>query len=181
MNTIKLVVRVSGDPTALVAGVRESIWAIDKDQPIGDIKTMNQVIEAKAAGDRFLGWMLAGFASTGLGLATIGIFGVVAYTVAQRTHEIGVRMAFGAQKGNIFLLIVGRGILLATTGTAVGLIGAVFVVRILASPAYSDSWFSALLILIVAPASVILTALLASYIPARRASRVDPMIALRYE
>ena len=92
-----------------MAGVRESIWAIDKDQPIGDIKTMNQVIEAKAAGDRFLGWMLAGFASTGLGLATIGIFGVVAYTVAQRTHEIGVRMAFGAQKGNIFRLIVGRG------------------------------------------------------------------------
>jgi len=180
-SSMKLVIRVSGDPTALATAVRDSIWAIDKDQPIGDIKTMTQVIEAKGAGDRFLGWMLAGFASTALGLATIGIFGVVAYTVAQRTHEIGVRMALGAQKGNVFRLIVGRGIVLATTGTAVGFVGAVFVVRILASAAYSDSWFSALLILVIAPASVILAALLASYIPARRAMRVDPMVALRYE
>jgi len=180
-SSMKLVIRVSGDPTALATAVRDSIWAIDKDQPIGDIKTMTQVIEAKGAGDRFLGWMLAGFASTALGLATIGIFGVVAYTVAQRTHEIGVRMALGAQKGNVFRLIVGRGIFLATVGTAVGFIGAVFVVRILASAAYSDSWFSALLILVIAPASVILAALFASYIPARRAMRVDPMVALRYE
>src|SRR5205807_7200006 len=115
------------------------------------------------------------------GLATIGIFGVVAYTVAQRTHEIGVRMALGEQKGNVFRLIVGRGIFLATVGTAMGFIGAVFVVLILSSAAYSDSWFSALLILVIAPASVILAALFASYIPARRAMRVDPMVALRYE
>ena len=181
MNTMKLVIRVNGDPSALAAAVRDSIWAIDKEQPIGDIKVMTQVIGAKGANDRFLGWMLAGFASTAFGLATIGIFGVVAYTVAQRTHEIGVRMALGAQKGNVFRLIVGRGIFLATVGTAVGFIGAVFVVRILASAAYSDSWFSALLILVIAPASVILAALFASYIPARRAMRVDPMVALRYE
>jgi putative ABC transport system permease protein len=181
MNTMKLVIRVNGDPTALTAAVRDSIWAIDKDQPIGDIKMMTQVIGAKGANDRFLGWMLDGFASTALGLATIGIFGVVAYTVAQRTHEIGVRMALGAQKGNVFRLIVGRGIFLATVGTALGFIGAVLVVRILASAAYSDSWFSALLILFIAPAGVMLAALLASYIPARRAMRVDPMVALRYE
>jgi predicted permease len=181
MNTMKLVIRANGNPTALSAAVRDSIWAIDKDQPIGDIKMMAQVIGAKGANDRFLGWMLAGFASTAFGLATIGIFGVVAYTVAQRTHEIGMRMALGAQKGDVFRLIVGRGIFLATVGTAMGFIGAVFVVRILASAAYSDSWFSVLLILFIAPASVILAALLASYIPARRAMRVDPMVALRYE
>jgi len=123
---------------------------------------MTQVIGAKGANDCFLGWMLAGFAGTAFGLATIGIFGAVAYTVAQRTHEIGVRMAVGAQKGNVFHLIVGRGIFLATVGAAVGFIGAVFVVRILAGAAYSDSWFSALLILVIAPASVILAALFAS-------------------
>ncbi len=134
INTMKLVIRVNGDPTALAAAVRESIWAIDKDQPIGDIKMMTQVIGAKGANDRFLGWMLASFASTAFGLATIGIFGVVAYTVAQRTHEIGVRMALGAQKCNVFRLIVGRGIFLATVGTAMGFIGAVVVVRILPAP-----------------------------------------------
>src|SRR5256885_987038 len=153
MNTMKLVIRVNGDPTALAAAVRDSIWAIDKDQPIGDIKMMTQVIGAKGANDRFLGWMLAGFASTAFGLATIGIFGVVAYTVAQRTHEIGLRMALGAQKGNVFRLIVGKGIFLATAGAAGGFIGGGFVVRNFASAAFSGSLACALFILFIAPAS----------------------------
>ncbi len=181
MSAMKLVLRVNGDPTALAASVRASVWAIDKDQPIGDVQAMLQVIGAKGSGDRFLTGLLAIFASIALGLATIGIFGVVAYIAAQRTHEIGVRMALGAQKRDIFRRILGRAVFLAGTGTAVGLIGSFVVIRLLTSVAYSESWLRGLLILAIAPAVVVSAALLASCIPARRAMRVDPMVALRYE
>jgi putative ABC transport system permease protein len=121
------------------------------------------------------------FASIALGLATIGIFGVVAYIVAQRTHEIGVRKALGAQRDNILRLVLGRSIFLAGTGTVVGLIGSFILIRLADSAAPSGSWLDAMLILAIAPAVVVLAALLASCIPARRAMRVDPMVALRYE
>ena len=181
MSAMKLVLRVNGDPTTMAASVRAAVWAIDRDQPVGDVQTMTQVIDAKGSGDCFLGGMLAAFASIALGLATIGIFGAVAYIVVQRTHEIGVRIALGAQKPDIFRLVLGRGLVLAATGTALGLIGSAVVIRIVASAAYSDSWLRGLLILGIAPAIVLLAALLASYIPTRRAMRVDPMTALRYE
>jgi predicted permease len=181
MNAMRVILRVNGDPTSLAAPARASVWAIDKDQPIGDVRAMTQVIGAKGSGDRFLAGLLAIFASIALGLATIGIFGVVAYIVAQQIHEIGVRMALGAQNRDIFQLVLGRGIFLAVTGTAVGLIGSFAIIRIVASAAYSDSWLHGLLILAIAPAIVVSAALLASCIPARRAMRVDPMVALRYE
>jgi len=181
MGAMTLVLRANGDPAMLAASVRATIWAIDKDQPIADVQTMTQVIGTKGSGDRLLTGILAGFASIALGLATTGIFGVVAYIVAQRTHEIGVRMALGARRHDIFGLVLGRGIFLVVTGTALGLIGSFVVIRIVASAAYSDSWLRALLILAIAPAIVVLAALFASCIPARRAMRVDPMVALRYE
>jgi predicted permease len=181
MSAMKVVLRVNGDPMTLAAPVRASIWAIDKDQPIGDVQTVAQVIGAKGSGDRFLTSLLAIFASIALGLATIGILGVVAYIVAQRIHEIGVRMALGAQKRDIFQLVLGRGLFLAATGTSVGLIGSFILIRLAGSAAYSDSWLHGLLILAIAPAVVVSAALLASCIPARRAMRVDPMVALRYE
>jgi len=181
MSSMTVVLRVNGDPTTLSAPMRASVWAIDKDQPIGDVQAMTQVIGAKGSGDRFLAGLLAAFASIALGLATIGIFGVVAYIVAQRIHEIGVRMALGAQKRDIFQLVLGRGIFLAATGTAVGLIGSFAIIRIVASAAYSDSWLHGLLVLAIAPAIVVSAAVVASCIPARRAMRVDPMVALRYE
>jgi putative ABC transport system permease protein len=181
VSAMRLVLRVNGDPMTLAAPVRASVWAIDKDQPIGVVQTMTEVIGARGSGDRFLTSILTAFAGIALGLATIGIFGVVAYLVARRTHEIGVRIALGAQKPDIFRVILGRGFVLAAIGTAVGLIGSFVVIRIVASAAYSDSWLHGLLILGIAPAIVLLAALLASYIPARRAMRIDPMIALRYE
>jgi len=181
MSAMRVVLRVKGDAMTLAASVRASVWAIDKDQPIGDVQAMTQVIGAKGSGDRFLTGLLAAFASIALGLATIGIFGVVAYIVAQRTHEIGLRMALGAQKRDIFQLVLGIGIFLAVTGTAVGLIGSFVIIRIVASAAYSDSWLHGLLILAISPAIVVSAALLASCIPARRSIRVDPMVALRYE
>jgi putative ABC transport system permease protein len=180
-SATKLVLRVNGDPATLASSVRAAVWAIDKDQPVGDAQTMTQVIGAKGSGDRFLGAMLAAFASMALGLATIGIFGVVAYMVAQRTHEIGVRIALGAQKTDIFRLVLRRSFVLAAIGTAVGLIGSFVVIRTVASAAYSDSWLRALFIVGIATAIVLFAGLLAAYIPARRATRVDPMVALKYE
>jgi len=181
MGGMTLVLRVNGDPTTLAPSVRASVWAIDKDQPIGDVQAMTQIIGAKGSGDRLLTGLLAIFASVALGLATTGIFGVVTYVVAQRTHEIGVRMALGAQKRDIFRRVLGRTIFLSATGTAVGLIGSFIFIRFAASAVYSDSWIQGLLILAIAPAIVVMAALLASYLPARRAMRVDPLVALRYE
>lgn len=181
MSAMRLVLRVNGDPTILAPSVRTTVWEIDKDQPIGDVQAMTNVIAAKGSGDRLLAVLLAMFASLALGLATIGIFGVVAYIVAQRTHEIGVRKALGAQKRDILRLVLGRSVFLAGTGTAVGLIGSFILIRLAGSAASSDSWLHGLLILAIAPAVVVFAALLASCIPARRAMRVDPMVALRYE
>jgi putative ABC transport system permease protein len=172
---------VNGDPTAFAPAVRASIWKIDKDQPIGDVHAMADVIAAKGSGDRLLTSLLAMFSSVALGLATIGIFGLVAYIVAQRTHEIGVRIVLGASKRDIFRLILGRTIVLTAVGTALGLIGSFAVIRIVASAAYSDSWLRGLLLLAIAAVIVVSAALFALCIPARRATRVDPMVALRYE
>jgi len=173
-------IRGGGDPATLAPAVRASVWAIDKDQPIGTIRTMRQVLEHKGSGDRLLGGLGGAFTALALGLAAMGIYGMVSYMVAQRTHEIGLRMALGAQKGSVFRLVVGNGLLLATIGTALGFLLSLPISRILGS-AHPDSWAPRLLVLAMAPALVTVATLLACYLPARRATRVDPMIALRCE
>jgi predicted permease len=173
-----VVVARAGDPAALTSAVRESVWAIDKDQPIGSIKTMKEVLARKGGGDRLLGGLLGAFTALALGLAAIGIYGVVSHMVAQRTHEIGVRMALGAEKESVFRLVVGGGVFLAGIGTALGFLLALPIPRFLAG-AHPDSWGRSLVVLAVAPLLVIAAALLACYIPARRATRVDPTVALR--
>jgi predicted permease len=178
-NAMVVVIR-GGDPTALTPAVRESAWAIDKDQPIASINTMKQVLARKGGGDRLLGGLLGAFTALALGLAAIGIYGVVSHMVAQRTHEIGVRMALGAEKGSVFRLVVGGGILLAGIGIALGFLLALPIPRILAS-VHPDSWAGSLAILAIAPMLVMATALLACYLPARRATFVDPTVALRCE
>jgi putative ABC transport system permease protein len=174
-----LVIR-GGDPSALASGVRESVWSIDKDQPIGSINTMKQVLDRKGGGDRLIGGLLGAFTALALGLAGIGIYGVVSQMVAQRTHEIGVRMALGAEKGSVLRLVVGGGVFLAGIGTVLGFILALPIPRILAS-AHPETWIRSLAVLGIAPLLVIAAALLACYIPARKAMRVDPMVALRHE
>ena len=178
--TAMVVVIRGGNPSTLAPALRDAVWAVDKDQPIGDIKTMKQVLDGKGSGDRLLGGLLGGFTALALGLAAIGIYGVVSHMVAQRTHEIGLRMALGAEKGNVFRLVVGGGVFLAGIGTALGFLLALPISRIFAS-AHSDSWLRSFAVLAVAPLLVFAAALLACYIPARRAMRVDPMVALRYE
>jgi len=175
-----MVVASGGDPAALASAVRDSVWAIDKDQPIGSINSMKQVLARKGGGDRLLGGLLGTFTALALGLAAIGIYGVVSHMVAQRTHEIGVRMALGAEKGSVFRLVVGRGVFLAGIGTALGFVLALPIPRFLAS-AHPDSWARSLAVLAIAPLLAIAAALLACYLPARRAMRVNPTVALRCE
>jgi putative ABC transport system permease protein len=175
-----VVVARAGDSAALASAVRESVWAIDKDQPIGGINTMKEVLARKGGGDRLLGGLLGVFTALALGLAAIGIYGVVSHMVAQRTHEIGVRIALGAEKGNVFRLVVGGGVFLAGIGTVLGFLLALPIPRFLAS-AHPESWARSLAVLAIAPLLVIAAALLACYIPARRAMRVDPVVALRCE
>jgi putative ABC transport system permease protein len=179
LSAMVIVIR-GGDPATLTPAVRESIWTVDKDQPIGSIKTMMQILDGKGAGDRLLGGLLGVFTTLALGLAAIGIYGVVSHMVAQRTHEIGLRMALGAETGSVFRLVVGRGVLLTAIGTTSGFLLALPIPRLLAG-AHQDSWLRSLPVLITTPFLVFAAALLACYIPARRAMRVDPMVALRYE
>jgi putative ABC transport system permease protein len=180
MGSMMVVIRTGGDPATLAPGVRSSVWAIDKDQPVGTIRTMKQMLDHKGAGDRLLGGLGGAFTALALGLAAMGIYGMVSHMVTQRTHEIGLRMALGAQKGSVFRLVVGNGLLPAAVGTALGFLLALPISRILGS-AHPDSWVRSLLVLAMAPALVIVATLLACYLPARRATRVDPMMALRCE
>jgi len=175
-----MVVARAGDSAALASAVRESVWAIDKNQPIGGINTMKEVLARKGGGDRLLGGLLGVFTALALGLAAIGIYGVVSHMVVQRTHEIGVRMALGEEKGSVFRLVVGGGVFLAGIGTALGFLLALPIPRFLAS-AHPESWARSLAVLAIAPLLVVAAALLACCIPARRAMRVDPTVALRCE
>ena len=175
-----LVVRAAVDPKPLIHAIRDGVWAVDKDQPVTDIKTMDQSIADSVSPRRFNAMLLAIFASLALVLASVGIYGVMAYSVTQRTHEIGIRVALGARALDVIELVVGRGMALVLTGVAIGLAGAVALTRVMTSLLYGVSatdplTFAGVSLLLVA------VALLASYIPARRATKVDPMIALRCE
>jgi predicted permease len=175
-----MVVRAARNPTNLVADVRSAIRSVDPDQPLGDIWTMKNIVSESAA-PRRLTMLISGlFASLALLLATIGLYGVISYSVAQRSHEFGIRMALGAGKYDILSLILAQGFKLAMAGIIVGMAGAFGLTRVLTSLLFGTTpddptAFGAVAILLVG------VALLACYIPARRATKVDPMVALRYE
>ena len=179
-NTVAFVARTSGDPLALVPAVRRELAEQDRDLPLSSVRTMEQVLADSVARRRFQMLLIASFASIGLLLAGVGIYGVISYSVAQRRHEIGVRMALGARAPDILRLVVGQGLGLALAGVGVGLLAAFALTRVLASMLYGVSTTDPVTFVGVA---LLLAgvALLASYIPARRATKVDPMVALRYE
>lgn len=175
-----IVMRTAGDPASLTATAQRELQAIDKDQPMYNARTMRQIFNESMAPQRLSSVMFAIFAVVALVLAGIGIYAVVAYSVAQRTHEIGVRLALGAQRGDIFSLVVGQGMKLIAVGVFAGLVGALAVTRTMQSILMGVSPTDFLTFAGV-PLFLIFIALLACYIPARRATKVDPMVALRYE
>jgi putative ABC transport system permease protein len=177
-NTI--VVKTELDPLGMINAVRREVLAVDKDQAVFQVTTLDELMNTSLALRRFFMFLLLIFAGLALTLAAVGIYGVMSYVAAQRTHEIGIRMALGAQTSDVLRLIVGKGMVLALTGVAVGLAGALLLTRLLAGLLFGVSATDAATFLIVA-GGLSLVALLACLIPARRATRVDPLVSLRYE
>jgi putative ABC transport system permease protein len=179
-SDMDLVVKSRMDPAALTSEIRGAVAAIDKDQPIFAIATMNQ-LKSDSVGTQRLTLVLLGlFSALALALAAIGIYGVISYSVAQRTHEIGIRVALGAQHGDVLRMVLGQGGKIALAGIAIGVAAAFGLTRLMASLLFSVSASDPLTFAGVA-LLLVLVAMLACYIPARRAMRVDPMVALRYE
>jgi len=179
-NGMSIVMRTTGDPARFSNLVREKVLAIDPDQPIYDVQTMGKIWTDSIAPDRLNLMLLGTFAAVALVLAAVGIYGVMAYSVTQRTHEIGIRMALGAGQGNVLGMVIRQGMGLAVIGLAIGLGGAFLATRAMASLLFGVSARDPLTFAVI---SIVLAgvALGACFVPARRATKVDPMIALRYE
>lgn len=178
--TITLVARTKSDPRALAAAVRREVSAVDKDLPVSNIKFMDEIVAGSVSQPRVYALLLGIFAALALVLAAIGIYGVISYSVTQRTHEIGIRMALGAPAKNVLALIIKQGMALALVGIFLGLLVSLALTRVLASQLYGVSstdpaTFTAISLLLM------LVAIIACYIPALRATKVDPMIAVRCE
>jgi putative ABC transport system permease protein len=177
---IAFTIRTAADPMRLAASVRQEIWAVDKDQPVFKVLTMEQLASDSVTFRRVSMLLLVFFAAVALILAATGIYGVMAYAVTQRTHEIGIRMALGARTRDVMSMILRQGMLLALIGLAIGLAASLALTRVMSSLVYGVSTTDPLVFISI---SVLLVgvALLACYLPARRATKVDPMVALRYE
>jgi putative ABC transport system permease protein len=175
-----LAVRTFGDPTGMTKSITAVVHSVDPELPLDQVKTMDQLVHESLASDRFSTVLFASFAGLALLLAAIGIYGVMSFAVAQRTHEIGLRIALGAGPHQVLRLVLQEGMLLAFVGLIVGLIGAYFVGRVMKTILYQVNAIDPAAISTVT-AVLLLSALLACYIPARRATQVDPMVALRDE
>lgn len=179
-SMVILAVRTTNDPTSLAAAVRSEITTLDPQVPISEVATMDEVVSASVANQRFAALLFLFFGAIALTLTAVGIYGVISYGVAQRTHEIGIRLALGANSREVLKMIVSEAMKPALLGAALGLCAAFGLTRLLTRLLYNvkptdPPVFAAVLLLLIG------VALLASYIPARRATRVDPMVALRYE
>ena len=175
-----LMVRTSGEPAALAAAMRREVAAVDPQLPLFEQKTMEAMFRFSMWEQRLYGAMFGSFAAVALLLAAVGLYGVMAYMVTLRTHEIGIRMALGAQRRDMLRMVVRRGITLAALGVSIGLVGSFAVTGVLRGFLYGVSATDPLSFIGI-PLVLSLVAFLASWIPARRATRVDPMLALRYE
>ena len=178
--SMSIVVRTSAEPSSLAAAVKSQIQMVDKDLPITAAKTMEQLLAESVSGRRFNMLLLTVFAAVALVLAVVGIYGVMSYTVTRRTHEIGIRVAIGAQPRDVFRMVIGHGMKLALIGVVLGLLGAFGLTRLMESMLFGvaptdPTTFVSISVLL----SVV--ALVACYLPGRRATRVDPLVALRCE
>jgi putative ABC transport system permease protein len=176
----EVVVRSSSSVSSVAAAIRRTVRSIDKDLPVTDVESFPKAVVASVAQERFRTLLMSSFSGIALILAAVGIFGVISYSASQRTHEIGIRIALGAQQHNVLRLILGQGTKLALLGLAAGTVAALLLTHLMASLLYGVSatdplTFGAVCIILLA------VAVTASYLPARRAMRVDPMVALRHE
>jgi putative ABC transport system permease protein len=177
---MNLILRTAGDPHQWAGAARAAVAAVDRDQPVTAVNTMEEVLATSTAQQRFSVFLLGVFSVTALALAAVGLYGAIAYSVAERTREMGIRIALGAAKGEILRMIVGQGLALALAGLAIGTVAALALTRLMSgllfqTGAADPASFAASALLFAAVAA------LASYVPARRATRVDPTEALRYE
>ena len=177
---LSVVLRTSGDPRLQAAALRSAVREIDPNQPVVKIRTMEENMATSVTEPRFRTWLIGIFAALALVLAAVGIYGVMSYSVNQRTNEMGIRVTLGAQPNDVFRIVVGEGLRLALIGVGVGLIGALAATRVLRTFLYGVSAIDPVTFAVTA-ALLILVAVAACYFPARRATRVDPMVALRYE
>jgi putative ABC transport system permease protein len=175
-SNMNLLVRTAVAPLSLVSALRAQIASVDPDQPVTNIQTVDDLMESSLTQPRFTMMLLGIFSLTAL--AVIGIYGVLAYSVTQRRHELGIRLALGAEAADILSLVVRQGLVLAGIGVAIGLVAALIVTRLMSSLLYKVSSRD-VTTFVVAPALFLTIALLTSYVPARQASKVDPMEAMR--
>jgi putative ABC transport system permease protein len=174
-----LLVRTTGDPLALAPAVRKAVWDVDADQPV-DFRTMSEVFDSQLANRTTQLTLIGAFAALALLLASVGLYGVLSYTVARRTSEIGLRMALGADRGSVLRAVVRNALLMTAIGLGLGLVTSFALSRLLSSFLFGvrptdPATFAAV------SAALVLVALLASYVPARRAADIDPATALRVE
>ena len=175
-----LAIRTDNSSSGLVDEVKAQVWSVDRQVPVSDVRTMDQLMAVSLGQQRFNMLLLGAFAALALILAGVGIYGVMSYTASQRTHEIGIRMALGGQRRDVLRLILGEGASLTFVGILIGIVGALGLSRLMASLLFevkpTDPEIFATVAILLA-----LVALAACYIPARRAMRTDPMVALRDE
>ncbi|MCP5119353.1 MAG: FtsX-like permease family protein [bacterium] len=174
------VLRTTGDPTALSGSIRQAVLAIDPGRPVHNLRSMEEMLAGSLVPQRFAVTLLAIFAGLALAMAALGLYGVISYSVTQRTREIGIRAALGARNRQVLAMVVLSGMRFAAAGIAAGLAGALALSRLLESQLFETSAFDPLTFGAVAAVLTLVT-LLACYLPARRATKVDPVVALRYE
>ncbi|MGH9705052.1 MAG: FtsX-like permease family protein, partial [Candidatus Acidiferrales bacterium] len=179
-NAMSFVLRVAGDPMSQVSALRQVVQSVDSQVAVVDPQTLEVLVSESTALPRFRTLLLGLFAALALVLASVGLYGVMSYSVAQRTHEMGIRMALGAQPRQILLLVVREGMTLVAAGIATGIAGALFFSRVMENLLFGIGPHDFTTIVSVA-IFLALIALLACYVPARRATEVDPLVALRYE
>ena len=179
-DAMNLVVRAASDPQALASAMREAVSSLDRGETLSAVRSLDDVVQGSIAQPRFSAQLLGLFAVLALLLAAVGLYGLIAHSVSQRTQEIGIRLSLGAQRRDVLRLILGEGISLALAGSVIGLMAALGLTRLLASLLYTVTPTDPVTFAAVG-VSLIGVALFACYIPARRATKVDPMVALRDE
>ena len=179
-NSRAIVIKTTLEPETLIAAARQQVSALDSEQPIHSVRTMDELVNRSLSPQRLNLILLGGFAAIALLLAAIGLYGVISYAITQRTQEIGIRMALGAQRRDVLRLVIGHGMKLTSIGVGIGAVGALVIMRFIKSLLFGVSVTDPLTFALIA-VLLVGVALLACWIPARRASKLDPMIALRYE